>query len=247
MFCITTFIEFLENYNDTNLKMIIGSSNYDDPNNNIFDKTRFDNIFDIAVSNTYKIEQNKSLKLLYMNFNEYILLRYAKFSKIDTYIYFKLEKMEKIVIDWSVIKFINIKFLILLSIFYLSKNGKMYFECCTFSEKQKMSPNIFFIENNEIRINNIGTHYFTSSVFYNNTITLSCDRIIYNNYKYLRSVYNKYFPNSFKIKYINDNNYPNNPMNFNKNVYKYFVIKKIKNLKIQYENFKNLNRFLYFG
>ena len=248
MFCIITFIDFLENYNNNNIKMIIGASNYDDPPNNIFDKMRFDDNFDIAISDNYQIIETKSLKVLYMNFDDYILLRYTKFNKIDTNIFFPLEKIEKIVVDWSVMKFVDIKFLILLSIFYLSKNGKIYFECCTFSEKYKMSnSNLFFIKNNDISITNIGKYYISSGVFFDKKISLSCDKIIYNNYKYLQSIYENYFPNSFKIKYKNDNKYPNNPMNFNKNVYKYFKIKKMENLKISQSKFKELNRFLYFG
>lgn len=254
VFSILTFIDYLSSYNNDDIKIIIGASNYDDAENGIFDKTRFDDVFDIAVSNTYKIQKTNSLKLLDMDFNNFLLLRYTNIKHIDSNIYLPLEKIKLIVVDWSVIKFINIKFLLTLAIFYLSKNGKLFFESSLFSEKHKLNKSsssyshedLYFIDNNgDLNIKHIGLHFIKTGVFHDNGKILCYDKIITNNFTYLNNFFNPF--GCFDISFHDDDNYPNNPLHFNKHVYKYFVITKTNNLCLSISIFRALNRFLYFG
>lgn len=248
LFDSNKFIKFVTTYPRSDLKMILGATNIDNVEYNIFDKTRFENNFDFVMTNE-NIGRCNNLKVLKLDFGEFKSLSLIEFTRNDeNNIVFSTEKFEKIVVDWSVIKFIPIKLLILLFVLYIKPTGSLFFEISTFSEKYVINnyTKYYINENNEldIRPEYFGREYMNNGVFDKNNKILSMKKITENNYLFLKNKLDTICPDNYKIEiFYDDDNYPNEPIQ-NKKVNNYFKITKLQNVKMAKEFIRNFNIYI---
>lgn len=231
------FINFVINTTKP-LSMILGASNTGT------DKERFEDIFDFAMSNSeYSIECG-NLNVLHTNFDDISSLRIVPIIRNEGITTLKTEKFKLIVVDWSTIKFIPAKLIILFLLYYLDVDGEFYTEVTTYSDKLVIDDkNLEYIltDDNKLKFSNIGRNFLNVGIIHKLGYPLYIEDIVDNNKKYLEMMLNKFSPETFTIEYINDyTQYPNRYLE-TKKVHHFFKITKHKKCKFDITTFRNLN------